>query len=56
MRGKLPETVLKRKKTGFDIPTHDWFRGRFARLADGYADARSDRRRPEFSMRARFRH
>jgi len=26
MRGKLPETVLKRKKTGFDIPTHDWFR------------------------------
>ena len=27
MRGKLPETVLKRKKTGFDIPTHDWFRG-----------------------------
>ena len=27
MRGKLPETVLTRKKTGFDIPTHDWFRG-----------------------------
>jgi asparagine synthase (glutamine-hydrolysing) len=27
MRGKLPETVLNRKKTGFDIPTHDWFRG-----------------------------
>ncbi|HTS31981.1 MAG TPA: asparagine synthase (glutamine-hydrolyzing) [Bryobacteraceae bacterium] len=27
MRGKLPEAVLKRKKTGFDIPTHDWFRG-----------------------------
>jgi asparagine synthase (glutamine-hydrolysing) len=27
MRGKLTETVLKRKKTGFDIPTHDWFRG-----------------------------
>ncbi|MCX6633371.1 MAG: asparagine synthase C-terminal domain-containing protein [Candidatus Solibacter sp.] len=27
MRGKLPGTVLKRKKTGFDIPTHDWFRG-----------------------------
>ena len=27
MRGKLPETILKRKKTGFDIPTHDWFRG-----------------------------
>src|SRR5262249_52556556 len=27
MRGKLPDTVLDRKKTGFDIPTHDWFRG-----------------------------
>ena len=27
MRGKLPESVLHRKKTGFDIPTHDWFRG-----------------------------
>jgi asparagine synthase (glutamine-hydrolysing) len=27
MRGKIPEAVLKRKKTGFDIPTHDWFRG-----------------------------
>jgi asparagine synthase (glutamine-hydrolysing) len=27
MRGKLPEVVLNRKKTGFDIPTHDWFRG-----------------------------
>jgi asparagine synthase (glutamine-hydrolysing) len=27
MRGKLPEMVLSRKKTGFDIPTHDWFRG-----------------------------
>ncbi len=27
MRGKLPEVILNRKKTGFDIPTHDWFRG-----------------------------
>jgi asparagine synthase (glutamine-hydrolysing) len=27
MRGRLPETVLKRKKTGFDIPAHEWFRG-----------------------------
>jgi len=27
MRGKLPQSVLQRKKTGFDIPTHDWFRG-----------------------------
>jgi asparagine synthase (glutamine-hydrolysing) len=27
MRGKLPEVILNRKKTGFDIPAHDWFRG-----------------------------
>jgi len=27
MRGKLPEFVLTRKKSGFDIPTHEWFRG-----------------------------
>jgi len=32
MRGKLPATVLKRKKTGFDIPTHDWFRGGLRQL------------------------
>jgi len=27
MRGKLPDAVLNRKKIGFDIPAHDWFRG-----------------------------
>ena len=27
MRGKLPPAILTREKTGFDIPTHDWFRG-----------------------------
>jgi asparagine synthase (glutamine-hydrolysing) len=27
MRGKLPDVVLDRKKSGFDIPTHEWFRG-----------------------------
>ena len=27
MRGKLPDTVLHRAKMGFDIPTHEWFRG-----------------------------
>jgi asparagine synthase (glutamine-hydrolysing) len=26
MRGKLPSAIIDRKKTGFDIPTHDWFR------------------------------
>ncbi len=27
MRHKLPDTVLRRAKMGFDIPTHEWFRG-----------------------------
>jgi asparagine synthase (glutamine-hydrolysing) len=27
MRDKLPPSVLRRKKVGFDIPVHDWLRG-----------------------------
>jgi len=27
MQGKLAPEILNRKKIGFDIPTHDWFRG-----------------------------
>jgi asparagine synthase (glutamine-hydrolysing) len=27
MKGKLPSAVLTRGKKGFDIPTHEWFRG-----------------------------
>jgi len=27
MRGKLPDNILDRKKSGLDIPAHDWFRG-----------------------------
>src|SRR5580704_4584659 len=27
MRNKLVPEILNRKKIGFDIPTHDWFRG-----------------------------
>ena len=27
MKDKLPRSVLKRPKIGFDIPIHDWFRG-----------------------------
>jgi asparagine synthase (glutamine-hydrolysing) len=27
MRNKLPSSVLSRKKVGFDIPAHEWFRG-----------------------------
>jgi asparagine synthase (glutamine-hydrolysing) len=27
MREKLPRKIIQRKKTGLDIPAHDWFRG-----------------------------
>jgi asparagine synthase (glutamine-hydrolysing) len=27
MKDKLPPAVLTRKKTGLDIPAHEWFRG-----------------------------
>uniref|UniRef100_A0A7V4XT24 asparagine synthase (glutamine-hydrolyzing) n=1 Tax=Acidobacterium capsulatum TaxID=33075 RepID=A0A7V4XT24_9BACT len=27
MRSKLPSSILRRKKIGFDIPAHEWFRG-----------------------------
>ena len=27
MRDKLPPSILKRKKVGFDIPAHEWLRG-----------------------------
>jgi asparagine synthase (glutamine-hydrolysing) len=27
MKDKLPPAIVRREKVGFDIPTHDWFRG-----------------------------
>lgn len=27
MKSKLPASIIRRKKTGFDIPAHDWLRG-----------------------------
>ncbi len=27
MKGKLPESTLRRKKVGFDFPAHEWLRG-----------------------------
>jgi asparagine synthase (glutamine-hydrolysing) len=27
MKGKLPKSIPRRKKVGFDIPTHEWLRG-----------------------------
>jgi asparagine synthase (glutamine-hydrolysing) len=34
MRGKLDPSILNRGKTGFDIPTHHWFRGPLRPLLD----------------------
>ena len=40
MKDKLPSSILARKKTGLDIPTHDWLRGPLrALLLDTLADA-----------------
>jgi asparagine synthase (glutamine-hydrolysing) len=32
MRGKVPQSVLARRKEGFDIPAHEWLRGRLREL------------------------
>jgi asparagine synthase (glutamine-hydrolysing) len=32
MKRKLPTSILRRKKIGFDIPAHDWLRGPFRTL------------------------
>jgi asparagine synthase (glutamine-hydrolysing) len=43
MRDKLPASVLRRKKIGFDIPAHDWLRGCLRSLMlDVLMDAASD--------------
>jgi asparagine synthase (glutamine-hydrolysing) len=42
MQDKLPAAILSRKKIGFDIPAHDWFRGPLRPLleeAAAYASA-----------------
>ena len=38
MKPKLPPTITRRAKIGFDIPTHEWFRGTLQRHA--YGDTR----------------
>jgi asparagine synthase (glutamine-hydrolysing) len=43
MRDKLPPSVLRRKKIGFDIPAHDWLRGCLrALMTDVLLDGSSD--------------
>jgi asparagine synthase (glutamine-hydrolysing) len=44
MRDKLPPSVLRRKKVGFDIPAHEWLRGCLRELMrDVLLDGSSDR-------------
>jgi asparagine synthase (glutamine-hydrolysing) len=38
MRDKLSPAILNRKKIGFDIPTHDWFRGPLRPLIEDAVD------------------
>lgn len=43
MQDKLPPSVLRRKKIGFDIPAHDWLRGCLRPLMmDALLDSSSD--------------
>ena len=41
MRNRLPPSVLRRKKVGFDIPAHEWLRGPAAPAAAGNARGRA---------------
>ncbi len=43
MRGKLPPSILSKKKIGFDIPAHEWFRGSLRPLLRDAVDAASAR-------------
>jgi len=43
MKGKLPPAILRRKKTGFDIPAHHWLRGPLRQLMmDTFSYGRSE--------------
>jgi asparagine synthase (glutamine-hydrolysing) len=43
MKDKLPSSILRRKKVGFDFPAHDWLRGPLRRfMLDTLADGASD--------------
>lgn len=52
MRGKLPVSVLHRKKTGFDIPAHDWFRGPLRTLLNDTLSSEAIRAAKVFDGRA----
>jgi asparagine synthase (glutamine-hydrolysing) len=43
MRDKLPASILSKKKVGFDIPAHEWFRGPLRPLLRDAVDGASAR-------------
>ncbi len=60
MRSKLPQSVIRRAKTGLDIPTHDWFRGPLRSLLEDTLSADAVKRnrlfRPEAIERLKRDH
>ncbi len=51
MRDKLPPCVIQRRKEGFDIPSHDWFRGPLRSLLLDTVNAESAERTGVFDGR-----
>ncbi|MFN7933519.1 MAG: asparagine synthase (glutamine-hydrolyzing) [Bryobacteraceae bacterium] len=52
MKDKLPRTIIERKKEGFDIPTHQWFRGALKPLLTDTVNERAVRASGVFSWQA----
>jgi asparagine synthase (glutamine-hydrolysing) len=52
MTGKLPDTILNRKKSGLDIPAHEWFRGPLYELLRDTLRPEAIRRTALFDPRA----
>ncbi len=48
MQGKLPDAILNRKKSGLDIPAHEWFRGPLLPLLRDTVTSAALRRMPLF--------
>lgn len=51
MKSKLPPVVLRRKKIGLDIPTHDWLRGPLRELLNDTLSAGAIKRTGLFSVK-----
>ncbi|MBS1829129.1 MAG: asparagine synthase (glutamine-hydrolyzing) [Acidobacteria bacterium] len=52
MKDKLPRTIIERRKEGFDIPTHQWFRGALKPLLLDTVNERAVREAGVFSWPA----